>query len=128
MKLIYCFIKTDLFPGRYPYKYNNFLTAEFGYRTNVDYTMGADGVLKSDDGQESSVRPDPDFRYKRETDSLELERSIEKKKQELKDLEEKKKAKQQSSTTIKTVKKPGDTDRSDVVSGPHPVTELAEWF
>jgi hypothetical protein len=100
----------------------------FGYRTNIDYTMGADGALKADDGQETPVSGDPDYRYKKETDSLELERSIEKKKQELKDLEERKKTKQNSPTSKNSNKKSNGSKHIEVAAGPHPVTELVEWF
>lgn len=60
----------------------------FWYRSGIDYTMQEDGTLKASDGSQDT-RPDDNYRYKK-NDSIELEKSIEQKKQELKDLEEKK--------------------------------------
>jgi hypothetical protein len=57
----------------------------FPWRTNTDYTMDVDGQLKGEDGT-----PVINYKY-RYNDSIEIERSIEKKKIELKELEERKK-------------------------------------
>jgi phage shock protein PspC (stress-responsive transcriptional regulator) len=60
----------------------------FRFRTGVDYVMGFDGKLRDLSG--ASAVPVDGYRYK-SNDSLELEKSIEKKKKELQQLEEKKK-------------------------------------
>jgi phage shock protein PspC (stress-responsive transcriptional regulator) len=57
----------------------------FPWRTNIDYIMGNDGTLKDPNGSTASQ----DYRYKN-NDSIELNKYIEQKKQELKDLEIKK--------------------------------------
>jgi hypothetical protein len=66
---------------------------DFDYRTGVDYTMGADGRLRDSSG--TPVRQSRDgYRYqpteRNESDSIRLEREIERKKQELQELERKK--------------------------------------
>ncbi len=50
----------------------------FGYKTNVDYIMGADGQLKDPNGTAVTTQPANDYRYEN-NDSLKLEKSIEKK-------------------------------------------------
>jgi hypothetical protein len=65
---------------------------EFEFVTGVDYIMGIDGDLKGSDGK-PIVQPDNNYRYDEEVkplvDSIQLEKTIERKKQELKELEEK---------------------------------------
>jgi phage shock protein PspC (stress-responsive transcriptional regulator) len=60
----------------------------FWYRAGIDYTMQEDGTLKASDGS-PDIKMDDNYRYKK-NDSIELEKTIEQKRQELKDLEEKK--------------------------------------
>jgi phage shock protein PspC (stress-responsive transcriptional regulator) len=90
------------------------------FRSNVDYIMGIDGSLKDTEGK--SIIND-DYRYQ-ENDSIELKRSIEQKKQELKDLEEKQK--KQKSTTWR--KKSMNDDDAAVASSPSPVFSLVTMF
>jgi hypothetical protein len=71
----------------YNYDENN-----FPFRTDIDYVMGIDGELKLPDG--TSV--DKDYHYNIQpsvipADSIEIDKSIEQKKKEIKELEEKKK-------------------------------------
>lgn len=62
----------------------------FPWETNTDYIMGKDGALKNTDGTPVLKNYNNDYRYNNK-DSLEIERSIEEKKNELKELEQKKK-------------------------------------
>ena len=88
---------------------------EFGYRTNVEYTMGADGLLRDDKG--TKVDAPTEYRYQDDSasDSLQLEKEIERKKKELEELERRKTA---PSTSVPKKKKViPDTDRSLAVGG-----------
>jgi hypothetical protein len=60
------------------------------FRSDIDYIMGNDGTLRDTEGK--TIIND-DYRYKEnnDNDSIELKRSIEQKKQELKELEKKEK-------------------------------------
>ena len=60
----------------------------FGFETGVDYIMGADGLQKDATGA-SVINQNKENRVEK-NDSIILEKTIEQKKQELKDLEEKK--------------------------------------
>jgi phage shock protein PspC (stress-responsive transcriptional regulator)/CHASE3 domain sensor protein len=60
----------------------------FPWETNTDYIMGIDGELKNADGTPATNYT---YRYNDNNDSLRIEQSIEKKKNELKELEERKK-------------------------------------
>ena len=98
----------------------------FRYSPGVDYVMGINGELINPNGTTEPSVPGNDYRYDN-NDSINLEKSIEKKKQELKDLEEKKNAKQQKSTTLKIIK--NKINKNDVVAiGPSPMSSLVEWF
>ena len=98
----------------------------FRYSPGVDYVMGINGELINPNGTTEPSVPGNDYRYDN-NDSINLEKSIEKKKQELKDLEEKKNAKQQKSTTLKINK--NKINKNDVVAiGPSPMSSLVEWF
>ncbi len=98
----------------------------FRYSPGVDYVMGINGELINPNGTTEPTVPGNDYRYDN-NDSINLEKSIEKKKQELKDLEEKKNAKQQKSTTLKINK--NKINKNDVVAiGPSPMSSLVEWF
>jgi phage shock protein PspC (stress-responsive transcriptional regulator) len=102
----------------------------FRFRTDIDYTMGTDGELKTPDGVSVNKTYPGEYRYedngKASNDSLELEKSIEQKKKELKDLEEIKN-KQTKPTTKKKTKKTFD-DEAAYAGGPTPVSSLVEWF
>lgn len=98
----------------------------FRYRSGVDYVMDINGELKDQNGIPVSTQPANDYRYEN-NDSLNLEKSIEKKKQELKELEEKKKTAPAKSTTFK--KKEKNKIKNDAVAiGSSPVASLTEWF
>ena len=56
------------------------------FRSGVDYVMGIDGSLKDVSGN-TDYRRSGDYRYE-ENDSIQIKKAIEKKKQELKELEE----------------------------------------
>ncbi|HEX7845634.1 MAG TPA: PspC domain-containing protein, partial [Chitinophagaceae bacterium] len=62
----------------------------FRFRTGVDYTMGIDGNLKDETGQ----TPTDDYRYPH-SDTQRINRAIELKEQEIKDLKERKKEQEQ---------------------------------
>ncbi|MEI2739346.1 MAG: PspC domain-containing protein [Chitinophagaceae bacterium] len=98
----------------------------FGYQTNTDYTMGADGQLKDANGTPVITQPDNNYRYEN-NDSINLEKSIEKKKQELKELEEKKNTKSQKTTTLKK-KLVIKTKEDGLVVSPTPSSTAIEWF
>jgi hypothetical protein len=97
------------------------------FRSDVDYIMGIDGVLRDTEGK-TIVR---DFYKYEENDSIQLKRSIEQKKQELKELEEKVK---QKSTKDSVKKSRGsreenmdDSDNDEGVAG-SPVFSLIQIF
>ncbi|HEY6064338.1 MAG TPA: hypothetical protein VIV35_12055, partial [Chitinophagaceae bacterium] len=96
----------------------------FRYKTGVEYTMGADGILKDGEGM-PAAQPNNDYRYPK-NDSLDLEKTIEQKKQELKDLEEKK-AKQQSKPNV-ILKKKTDTEDGIVARRSSPDFTLVQFF
>jgi phage shock protein PspC (stress-responsive transcriptional regulator) len=98
----------------------------FGYLTNTDYTMQADGQLKGENGATIQTQPDKNYRYENNNDSLEIKKSIEKKKQELKELEDKMKAKEVKPTVLKKVIRKNSDET--YAGGPSPVTSLVEWF
>jgi len=98
----------------------------FGYKTNVDYIMGADGQLKDEKGATVNTKPDVNYRYE-SNDSLELEKSIELKKKELKDLEEKKNTKTEKSTTIR-IQKELNSKKESFAIAPSPAASVVEWF
>ncbi len=106
----------------------------FGYQTNVDYTMGADGELKDPTGAKAVPRTNDDYRYpgtdstvkKNTSDDLQKQIEEEKKKKEeserkIKELEDKKK---QSTPNTKTG---GSPDRNFAI-GPSPVSSVSQWF
>ena len=95
----------------------------FEYRTNVDYVMGIDGELNGPQG-ERIEKQNEDYRNEdRSIDSLELERSIQEKKEELKRLEERRI--QKTSGLYKKIKQENDSAR--FASGPA-LPSLNEWF
>ena len=98
----------------------------FRYRSGVDYIMEINGELKDQNGTPVTTQPANDYRYEN-NDSLNLEKSIEKKKQELKELEEKKKTTPVKSTTSKKVDSKKIKDNA-VAVGLSPVALLTEWF
>jgi len=112
----------------------------FGYKTNVDYTMGADGQLKDQNGATVTTQPANDYRYNSNDTSAkaapqnDIQKQIDAEKQKkeeserkIKELEEKKKTTVSKPTTFKA--RETDTVKNDAVAvGPSPVTSLTEWF
>jgi hypothetical protein len=102
---------------------------DFEFRTDMDYIMGINGELKGEDGS-GLTESNSDYRYDNNkpaevpsADSIELEKSIEKKKQELKELEEKRKLQKRTVS----IKKPAKAELDRYAVGPSaPV--LTEWF
>jgi phage shock protein PspC (stress-responsive transcriptional regulator) len=80
----------------------------FRFRTGIDYIMQAGGKLISPDDTVAPVNNN-DYRYENKKDSIDINKEIEKKKQELKELEDKKN-KQQPGTTIKKIKQNNSSD------------------
>lgn len=80
----------------------------FSFRTGVDYTMQADGKLTAPDDVVAPVN-NTDYRYENKKDSIDINKEIEKKRQELKELEDKKN-RQNSGTTIKKLKQNNNSD------------------
>lgn len=104
----------------------------FHYRSGIDYIMGVDGELKGPDGSSLTQPQNNDYRYPGTnpatgTDSVEIEKNIEKKRKELQDLEEKKKEIQQKKTTVKKETEIRTADGS-VAGGPSPVSTMSQWF
>ncbi|MCY7310606.1 MAG: PspC domain-containing protein [Chitinophagaceae bacterium] len=100
--------------------------SDFRYSPEVDYIMGIDGELKDPNGTTTITEPTNDYRYDN-NDSLNLEKSIEKKKQELKELEEKKNKKVVKSAILK--KKVNSKSVEDAVATtPTPASSVLEWF
>jgi hypothetical protein len=89
------------------------------FRSDVDYIMDKDGSLKDAYGKDII---NSDYRY-RDNDSIELKRTIEEKKRELKDLEEKQNKKQ----SLNQKESVDDKDES-MASSPSPVFSLVKSF
>jgi|CXWL01.1.fsa_nt_gi phage shock protein PspC (stress-responsive transcriptional regulator) len=98
----------------------------FYFSPGVDYVMGINGELINPNGTTITTQPNSDYRYDN-NDSINLEKSIEKKKQELKELEEKKNKKVVKPTVLK---KRTNSKKEDgaFAGGPSPVSSLVEWF
>ncbi len=95
----------------------------FPWISGVDYVMGSDGKLKDSNG--NSVTND--FRYE-SNDSIELKKSIEQKKQELKELEEKQKSIESKPGLNKREKVVEQNDEDEVASSFSPVFTPLQWF
>ena len=83
--------------------------------------MGTDGVLRGPAGETTQE----DYRYE-ENDSTELNQSIEQKKQELKDLEDRKKLIKEKPGTM--IRQPKNDDGPTVAFSPSPVFSLVNQF
>lgn len=89
---------------------------DFRFRTGIDYTMQVGGKLTAPD--DTIVPADNnDYRYENKKDSIDINMEIEKKKKELKELEDKKN-KQQSGATIKKIKQYSNSDLVIQTSSP----------
>lgn len=95
------------------------------YRTNVDYVMTLNGDLKDNEG--NTINSDDDYRYETKDsagkkDTNELNRSIEQKKQELKELEDRKNQEKQKPATTQP-----NTNKDAAVTGSFsPVVSLVK--
>jgi phage shock protein PspC (stress-responsive transcriptional regulator) len=98
----------------------------FWYSPEIDYVMGIDGELKDPNATATSTQPTNDYRYDN-NDSLDLEKTIEKKKQELKELEEKKNKKVVKQASLKK-KMNSRNDEGAVATAPTPASSVIEWF
>ena len=92
------------------------------FRSDVDYIMGIDGILKDADGK--AIVNDY-YRYE-QNDSNELKRSIERKKEELRELEEKQKIQKNSTSRLENME--DDDEKDFVASAPSPVFSLVSWL
>jgi hypothetical protein len=73
----------------------------FRYRSDVDYVMQNDGTLKDVSGNTTNTT---DYRYKENKDSVELQKTIEQKERELKELKDEQKKIKTSTSSIKIEK------------------------
>ena len=97
---------------------------EFGYRTHIEYTMGADGILRDTNG-ESVAKPKENYRYREEAnDSLKLEKEIERKRRELEELERRK----NNNGSIQPRLREERMVSRDEVSGPNAGILPMDWF
>lgn len=97
----------------------------FRWKSNTDYVMGVDGELKNSDG---SPVIDYQYRYNDSNDSMDLEKSIEEKKEELRKLEEKKREQQMDKGTAR--KESMDDCREDEIysNSSSPVMTLVRYL
>jgi phage shock protein PspC (stress-responsive transcriptional regulator) len=98
----------------------------FRFRTGIDYEMGIDGELKDPTGASVTKPASNEYRYDN-PDTLNIEKTIEQKKKELKDLEEKRNKQQVKPGTTRIKKKEISTEGA-FAGGPSPVSSLVEWF
>jgi phage shock protein PspC (stress-responsive transcriptional regulator) len=118
----------------------------FNYQTNVDYTMGADGLLVAPNGTKITTEPDNNYRYEN-TDTVtrvnkpdeiqqqidaenmrqqQIKKDKEESEKRLQELKEKQKAVQSKSTTKNKVIHTANEE--SFAGGPSPVSSLVEWF
>lgn len=110
---------------------------DFRFMSNIDYTMGVDGELKTADGTSTTVSGDG-YRYpatdtvkKAPVDDIQKQlddakRIKEESERKIKELEEKKKASQSKPTTF--IKAGRNAEANSFAGGPSPVSSLVEWF
>jgi hypothetical protein len=96
------------------------------FRSDVDYVMGIDGNLKEENGGSviDSSRNTENYRYQ-ENDSLRIQKEIERKKQEIKELEEKKLPPRSGSMQLEKMDSEEDVS---VAGSAAPILSLANWF
>lgn len=121
----------------------DFDNESFDFATNVDYVMGEDGILKDPTGAAAGSSPATpnDYRYNGNSnantgntgnakptsaDSINLQKAIEQKKKELKELEEK--AKPAPSKPNGFINRSEKNEEGTATSGPSPVSSVMEWF
>ena len=111
----------------------------FEYKTDIDYTMGEDGMLKGPGGV-SVTNTGADYRYPVASDSIKkandnriIQEQLdnEKRKREesdrhIKELEDKQKALQNKPTTLK--QKPAGDGENNLAGGPSIVYSLVQYF
>ena len=101
--------------GRSYYYYSRYL------HPDIDYVMGTDGQLADLSGKATEEN---NYRYNGNEDSVELQKTIEQKKQEIKELEEK-----QKKQKVTTYKKESSNNNADAIAGsPSPGISLATIF
>jgi len=100
-------------------------TYDFPYKTDVDYTMSAGGVLVGPDGKTEPTEPDYDYRYEKNNDSIELQKRIDEKRKEIEELEKRKIRQQGSNTGAK--KKSQPNEEGDVAASPSSFS-LVQYF
>ena len=97
----------------------------FDYETNVDYVMGADGILKDERGGKAPVNAGNDYRYNPTKDSVKPIDNSEKIRQEQQKIRES----EQKIRELQQIK--GTTMRrssSSFAMGPSPVSSVTVWF
>jgi len=96
------------------------------FRSGVDYVMGIDGSLKEVSGS-GVIRSDDDYRYD-DSDSLRIQNEIERKKQELKELEELKNKEKSKPASGNTERLDGDEEDEALASSPTAVFSLIRTY
>lgn len=111
----------------------------FHYRTNMDYVMGNDGILRGPDGEKARELKEDGYRYREGNDTGSGNNNDE---EIRKQLEEEKRKKEESDKRIKDLEeklktsKPGAGSRKKEVkaidgafaAGPSPVSAVSLWF
>lgn len=111
----------------------------FQYRTNMDYVMGSDGILRGPDGEKARELKEDGYRYREDNDTGRGNNNDE---EIRKQLEEEKRKKEESDKRIKDLEeklktsKPGTGSRKKEVkgidgafaAGPSPVSAVSLWF
>lgn len=113
----------------------------FDFITNVDYIMTEDGLKDPSGAPAGNIQAAPnDYRYNGgntnstngtnaspvNTDSINIQKAIEQKKRELKELEEKAKPAPRKPTGF--INKTDKGNEGTTLSGPSPVSSVIEWF
>ena len=120
---------------RRPYRRNRGMSIEINddywrlFRPGVEYIMEADGSLKDISGKTPA---NDDYRYDHEeNDSIRIQRAIEQKRQELKELEEQQQPVQKRDSPRTSVNEPESMDAKDdgsVAGSSNPIISLVNWF
>jgi hypothetical protein len=95
------------------------------FRPGVDYIMGVDGKLKDMQGRDIVE----EYRYP-ENDSIRIQRAIEQKKKEIKDLEEKQQPVQQRDRSFKkpSIKVEESVEGAVATNSKSTIISLVNWF
>jgi hypothetical protein len=108
---------------RVDWEYND---GAFSYRTNTDYTMGADGELKDGNGIKASGGNNNDYRYqsKDSVKPADNKNKIEEEQQKIKESQQRIKELQEQTKPSTMIKK----SNGSFAIGPSPVTAMSQWF